>query len=201
MTRVWTASKSLTTPGTVPGKSRPGDVWDSVVSTADAAAGWLILGLITVYRRWISPFKGFSCAYRVGRGRMSCSAYGQRVVRRFGLVKGRALLRRRLAACASAARIMKAKRHAAEPWALEESRNRVLDAGTPIYAADPDDRNRESVCDCIGCDLGSNSIGDSQACQTPAACSPDSASFSGADGCGSVGSCSGADACGGCSWG
>lgn len=59
----------------------------------------LALLLITAYRRYISPFKGFSCAYRCHTGRASCSALGFRAVRRFGLGGGLAILRWRLNEC------------------------------------------------------------------------------------------------------
>lgn len=59
----------------------------------------IALAAIALYRRHLSPRKGFSCAYRVHTGRDSCSAYGQRVIERFGLRVGQALLRRRMAAC------------------------------------------------------------------------------------------------------
>jgi putative component of membrane protein insertase Oxa1/YidC/SpoIIIJ protein YidD len=59
----------------------------------------IALAAITLYRRHLSPRKGFSCAFRVHTGRDSCSAYGHRVIERFGLRIGQALLRRRMAAC------------------------------------------------------------------------------------------------------
>lgn len=59
----------------------------------------LALRGIHLYRRYLSPAKGFSCAYRVLTGRDSCSAYGCRVIARHGLLAGWRLLRRRLHAC------------------------------------------------------------------------------------------------------
>ncbi|PHV08611.1 hypothetical protein CSQ96_03450 [Janthinobacterium sp. BJB412] len=59
----------------------------------------IALAAIALYRRHLSPIKGFSCAYRLHTGRDSCSAYGQRVIERYGLRAGLALLRRRMAAC------------------------------------------------------------------------------------------------------
>lgn len=55
---------------------------------------------IRAYQRWLSPLKGYACAFRVLTGRDSCSAYGYRVIARFGLLRGLVLLRRRLRACA-----------------------------------------------------------------------------------------------------
>lgn len=59
----------------------------------------LLLAAIWLYRRMLSPYKGFACATRVATGRASCSAYGRRVIARFGAGKGLKLLRRRLADC------------------------------------------------------------------------------------------------------
>lgn len=59
----------------------------------------LLLAAIDIYRRWLSPYKGFSCAWRVYRGGDSCSTYGRKVIARFGSRRGIGLLRRRLDAC------------------------------------------------------------------------------------------------------
>jgi uncharacterized protein len=62
----------------------------------------LALAGVGVYRRYVSPHKGFSCAMRVHRGGPSCSAFAERVLRRFGVWRGVVLLRRRLARCGQA---------------------------------------------------------------------------------------------------
>lgn len=54
---------------------------------------------IRAYQRFLSPLKGYACAFRVLTGRDSCSAYGYRVIERFGLPRGLVLLRRRMHAC------------------------------------------------------------------------------------------------------
>jgi len=59
----------------------------------------LALSAIRGYQRQLSPHIGFSCAYRCATGRGSCSAHGYRVIERFGLWTGLALLRRRLRLC------------------------------------------------------------------------------------------------------
>jgi len=41
----------------------------------------LVLAAITGYQTYLSPYKGFCCAYRVHTGRKSCSALGFRAVR------------------------------------------------------------------------------------------------------------------------
>lgn len=57
------------------------------------------LRAICLYQRWLSPHKGFSCAYRAHTGRCSCSQLGFRAIRRFGVAGGWHLLRQRTALC------------------------------------------------------------------------------------------------------
>ncbi len=64
----------------------------------------LALLLIKAYQRFVSPHKGFCCAYRVHTGHGSCSALGYRTIRRFGVVAGIRLLRQRFLLCAVAHR-------------------------------------------------------------------------------------------------
>ncbi|PUE50816.1 hypothetical protein B9Z47_03545 [Limnohabitans sp. 2KL-1] len=59
----------------------------------------ILLALIRGYQRFISPHKGFVCAYRVCTGKASCSALGYRVVRRFGVWRGLGLIRQRTHLC------------------------------------------------------------------------------------------------------
>ena len=59
--------------------------------------------LIGVYQRYVSPRKGYCCAYRACTGGRSCSSYAKRSIARAGLVGGLVLLRRRLKSCAIAA--------------------------------------------------------------------------------------------------
>lgn len=62
------------------------------------------LGAIRLYQRWLSPYKGFSCAYHAHTGRRSCSQLGYRAIRRFGVAGGWRLLRQRTALCGVAHR-------------------------------------------------------------------------------------------------
>lgn len=64
----------------------------------------LLLAAIRFYKRFLSPFKGFSCAYRVHTGRASCSTLGYRAVRRYGVWKGLALIDQRTWLCGVAHR-------------------------------------------------------------------------------------------------
>lgn len=69
---------------------------DLLVSTALLA--------IRAYQRWVSPNKGFACAYRVHTGRCGCSQLGYRAIRRFGVGLGWRVLRQRMALCGVAHR-------------------------------------------------------------------------------------------------
>ena len=64
----------------------------------------LALATITAYQRYLSPYKGFGCAYRIHTGHASCSLLGYRVIRRYGVIAGIALLRRRTYLCGVAHR-------------------------------------------------------------------------------------------------
>ena len=59
----------------------------------------LLLAAIRGYRRRVSPYKGFACAYRVHAGGCSCSTLGLRAVARYGAWRGLGVLRLRLAQC------------------------------------------------------------------------------------------------------
>ncbi len=64
----------------------------------------LALLCIRLYQRFLSPYKGFCCAYRHHTGRGSCSALGYRAIRRFGVWRGWGVLRERLYRCGVAHR-------------------------------------------------------------------------------------------------
>jgi putative component of membrane protein insertase Oxa1/YidC/SpoIIIJ protein YidD len=64
----------------------------------------LALVMIRFYQRFISPYKGFRCAYCAFTGNASCSALGYRAIRRFGAVRGVQVLRGRLVKCGVAYR-------------------------------------------------------------------------------------------------
>lgn len=73
---------------------------------------FLALYLIRFYQRFISPYKGFSCAYRVHTGKASCSQLGYRAIRRHGLFGGLQVLRCRLACCSEVYHAHHEPRHA-----------------------------------------------------------------------------------------
>ncbi len=88
----------------------------------------IILATISAYQRYISPHKGFCCAYRAHTGRQSCSALGFRAVRRYGAILGLSVLRHRLYLCGVAHRRYSVPRR-------------------------PHFRSQQGFCDIGGCDL------------------------------------------------
>lgn len=63
--------------------------------------------LIGVYQRYLSPRKGFRCAYRVRhKRRASCSQFARRAIERLGLLPGVRLLRRRFDKCHHAKQVL-----------------------------------------------------------------------------------------------
>lgn len=60
----------------------------------------LALAAIRGYQRYLSPHKGFCCAYRAHTGRAGCSELGYRAIRRYGVFSGLGLVRQRTARCA-----------------------------------------------------------------------------------------------------
>ncbi len=87
----------------------------------------LLLALIRLYQRHLSPRKGYDCAYRLHCGGAGCSGLGLRAIRWKGSWTGLWLLRERLARCA-----------AVHAQAHPQRRPPALQRGD---------------CDCGGCDL------------------------------------------------
>jgi uncharacterized protein len=59
-----------------------------------SAAGWLLVGLLGFYRRFIGPLLGANCRFYP-----SCSAYALEAVQLHGAAKGSWLAARRLSRC------------------------------------------------------------------------------------------------------
>jgi uncharacterized protein len=62
----------------------------------------LLLLFIRIYQVYVSPYKGFRCAYHARTGRRSCSTFGFAAIDRQGVIVGLLLLRRRFRKCANA---------------------------------------------------------------------------------------------------
>ena len=96
--------------------------------------------LIEIYQRYLSPRKGFRCAYRVRhRRRASCSQFARRAIERLGVLPGVCLLRRRFDKCHRAKQVLDYQ----TPRPREKKPSRV------------DASSQWSVRDCVsGCDPG-----------------------------------------------
>lgn len=112
---------------------------------------------ICLYRRYISPYKGFACAYRVHTGRQSCSHLGERAISRYGLFKGLVVLNRRTYLCGVAHR-----RHAQPARRIGPFSSQRGECDCPVGGCDscdlPSGKSFSglgqflSCCDCCNCD-------------------------------------------------
>ncbi|NUZ05352.1 membrane protein insertion efficiency factor YidD [Schlegelella koreensis] len=107
----------------------------------------VVLAAIRAYQRFVSPYKGFCCAYRQHTGRASCSTLGYRVIRRHGVVGGLTLLRQRTYRCGVSHR-----RFAFRSQRLHPERG-VCDCDLPCDSdCDlPSGRGLSKVCDFLSC--------------------------------------------------
>ena len=112
---------------------------------ARLAAG-AVIAAIGLYQRWLSPHKGFACAYRVHTGRASCSTLAGRAVRRHGAWGGLGVLRVRLACCAEA----HARHHPPRRAAWHRQRG-ACDAGCDLPCDGPDLGQAIDCCQCGDC--------------------------------------------------
>jgi uncharacterized protein len=113
----------------------------------------LALKAIRLYQRFLSPYKGFSCAYRNHTGRRSCSALGYRTISRYGFVGGLSILRGRLYLCGVAHR-----RFSAQPPRFRGLQRGSMDCGCDLPCdgnCSPDlncgDKGRGLSWCCDGC--------------------------------------------------
>jgi putative component of membrane protein insertase Oxa1/YidC/SpoIIIJ protein YidD len=125
--------------------------------TAALSISPLACWLIEIYQRYISPRKGFCCAYRVRyRRRDSCSQYAKRAISKLGLLPGVRILRRRFEKCGHASRVLAYEPKREKNDARQDS-SRYADCGSNFDPGVTCD-----ACDCIGaapdvmsgCDVG-----------------------------------------------
>jgi len=114
----------------------------------------LALAGIGLYQRYVSPYKGFCCAYRAHTGGASCSQLAFRAIRRLGVITGLGVLRWRLAECAAAYKA----RHAAKQR-KEQRGSCDAPCDIPCDGSNLDcavDLCGNMPCDCGSCDVGHN---------------------------------------------
>lgn len=127
---------------------------------------WMVLISIRGYQRYLSPYKGFSCAHRRFYGGVSCSEYFRRSVKDDGLSEAIPRFQKRLRACKGASRLL----NASLPNSQKRRKNREAcgdwgagwcDSGCiPLDFCDIAD-----LCD-LGCDVmdGLDGCGDCGGC-------------------------------------
>lgn len=105
---------------------------------------------IGAYQRYISPHKGFCCAYRAHTGKRSCSAWGRAIVQKLGLIAFLAFLPKQFARCKQAYANVIAKRQAALnlPSKDRKKKNDVIDCNP----CDAVDAASNLPCDGMPCD-------------------------------------------------
>jgi putative component of membrane protein insertase Oxa1/YidC/SpoIIIJ protein YidD len=74
----------------------------AVLGLAWLAAKPAALHLIDGYQRWISPHKGYQCAFKQYHGGLSCSEYGEKVIAENGVFTGLLFLNARFDECSQA---------------------------------------------------------------------------------------------------
>ena len=111
-------------------------------------ARFLALAIIRCYQKWISPHKGFRCAYQKFYRRESCSNFGLRVFEQHPPLAAWRLLRDRLGECKTAYDAFLA----AEPQ-QEEPNNSRQQKGTK-------GKSFFYYCQDSACDIGANCCGD-----------------------------------------
>jgi putative component of membrane protein insertase Oxa1/YidC/SpoIIIJ protein YidD len=122
----------------------------SLTLAVDAAIGKLAITTIGGYQRYLSPHKGFACAYRVLHGGASCSEHVKQVIAAEGLLAGLRSLRSRLKDCRVAARTIKEGR---SRRALALEAGRVFDDEFDLVPEKPDARPHPGASSGDGCRL------------------------------------------------
>lgn len=69
----------------------------------------IALFIISTYQKYLSPIKGFKCAYGVETGITTCSAHAKKVISRYGFLKGCLLMRRQAKRCEQSYRSLQDK--------------------------------------------------------------------------------------------
>jgi putative component of membrane protein insertase Oxa1/YidC/SpoIIIJ protein YidD len=82
------------------------------------------------YRRFISPYKGFRCAYGVVFGGDSCSDVALHIARRFGVARMVRLLPLQAARCRHAMAVLKTAKREREERSDQDPNERAGDPGS-----------------------------------------------------------------------
>ena len=80
-----------------------GDLTDTFIRS-------ICVDAITEYQKYISPYKGYSCCYRILYNKSSCSQEIKEYIQKFGLISAIPKIMKRFQDCQKASNIMKQKR-------------------------------------------------------------------------------------------
>jgi putative component of membrane protein insertase Oxa1/YidC/SpoIIIJ protein YidD len=107
------------------------------------------------YQKYVSPYKGFCCAYRKLHGSESCSEFFRQTVQIQGLAAAIPLFQERLAACKQAHLTLKVRAQAAQA-AEEESDNQQKQKQS--QTSEPSTSSNDPCAGLAGCDCGAGSV-------------------------------------------
>jgi len=128
----------------------------------------LILKLIVLYRKYLSPHKGFRCAYGVLHGGNSCSTEIYKIIDKNGFLVGFPLARLQLKKCGAAYRVLSSAKVSSEKGSSEK------DKGSRKNKKPKKKKDKDSCCDlpCYGGGGGGGKGGGVDAdCDVPCDCS------------------------------
>jgi putative component of membrane protein insertase Oxa1/YidC/SpoIIIJ protein YidD len=113
---------------------------------AALSPSWFAVGLIELYQRYLSPYKGFRCAHRARKTcrTSSCSQFAKRAIARVGVIAGLPLIGRRFERCKQSARVLDY-----EP----QTDRRKQEQRNVLEGCDPG-----SACDADGCFLAGDAL-------------------------------------------
>ncbi|MDO9178456.1 MAG: membrane protein insertion efficiency factor YidD [Agitococcus sp.] len=80
--------------------------------------------LITLYQKYISPHKGFKCAYACYHRSLSCSAMVKNIIAEHGVIAGWPMIKQQFANCHLAYQYLETEREKKERERRERSRRR-----------------------------------------------------------------------------
>ena len=97
--------------------------------------------LITLYQKYLSPHKGFSCAYACYHHSLSCSAMVKNIIAEHGVIAGWPLIKQQFLNCHLAYQLLETEREKQERERRERSRRRNRRPQRECFS-------RQDKCDC-----------------------------------------------------
>ena len=114
-------------------------IWDKIA-----------IALVSLYQRYLSPYKGFRCAHKTLYGGTSCSQYFQMVVREKGLVAAIPKFQQRLLDCKQANVLIHAQDNSEEKT-KKKKKDRFFDCNCCYFPTGGDSSGEGGFCDTPDC--------------------------------------------------